>query len=169
MICVFTKEVENGNLLFPSSHHFASHCTSVFFFSIFSFLGSANNVMPFFVWTTLSHSKCKCTEVVNSSVHAVTIWGTVTHTSFVNNKMVAADRIMQWSKKRPDSPFENPWWLYIYMRHLNHTICDSLPLIRATILDQCHNRGFSCDVIISKFCRSSYLRPPCCFPFPVER
>ena len=26
-------------------------------------------------------------------------------------------------------------------------------------------RGFSCDVISSQFCKSSYLRPPCWFPF----
>ena len=27
------------------------------------------------------------------------------------------------------------------------------------------NRGFSCDVIANKFCKSSYSRPPCWFPF----
>ena len=27
-----------------------------------------------------------------------------------------------------------------------------------------NNRGFSCDVISSQFCKSSYLRPPCWFP-----
>ena len=28
------------------------------------------------------------------------------------------------------------------------------------------HRGFSCDVISSKFCKSSHLRPPCWFPHP---
>ena len=27
-----------------------------------------------------------------------------------------------------------------------------------------HNRGFSCDVISSQFCKPSYSQPPCWFP-----
>ena len=30
------------------------------------------------------------------------------------------------------------------------------------------NRGFSCDVISSQFCKSSYSRPPCWFPLYME-
>ena len=31
------------------------------------------------------------------------------------------------------------------------------------------NRGFSCDIISSKFCKSSYSRPPCWFPVCMRR
>ena len=31
------------------------------------------------------------------------------------------------------------------------------------------NRGFSCDIILSQFCKSSYLRPPCWFPYSMEQ
>ena len=32
-----------------------------------------------------------------------------------------------------------------------------------------YNRGLSCDVISSQFCKSSYLHPPCWFPLSMAQ
>ena len=42
--------------------------------------------------------------------------------------------------------------------------------LKLMLCDRYHdNRGFTCDIISSRFCKTSYLRPPCWFPLSSSR
>ena len=51
-----------------------------------------------------------------------------------------------------------------YFSYTSRTLRACFNQTDLTILKIC-NRGFSCEIISIQFCKSSYSRPPCWFPF----
>ena len=63
-------------------------------------------------------------------------------------------------------PNESFQILFIWVKHIDFPIGDLHVSLWRVYLVVCplYYRGFSCDVISSQFCKSSYSRPPCWFP-----
>ena len=62
------------------------------------------------------------------------------------------------------SSFLSLWDFFFLSNHLCYELWYYDKLARQTTNEQT-NRGFSCDVISSQFCKSSYSESPCWFPF----